>query len=39
VQQYGKETLLIKAAREGKEGVVHLLLNYGAAIEATDEVT
>ena len=39
LQQSRKETLLIKAAREGKEDVVILLLDIGAAIEATDTVS
>jgi ankyrin repeat protein len=34
-----KETLLIKAARQGKEDILQLLLNAGAAIEATNKVT
>jgi hypothetical protein len=33
------DTLLIKAARLGKDHVVCLLLHAGAAIEATNEVT
>ena len=32
-------TLLIKAAKLGKEDVVSLLLHAGAAIEATNKVT
>ena len=38
-QQFWKGTLLIRAARLGKEDVVHLLLDAGAAIEATCKVT
>ena len=37
-QQFGV-TLLIKAARLGKEDVVKLLIDAGAAIEATNKVT
>lgn len=32
------DTLLIIAARKGKEDVVHLLLNFGADIEAKAKV-
>jgi hypothetical protein len=37
-KQEQEDTLLIKAARLGKEDVVSLLLHAGAAIEATNEV-
>ena len=33
-----RDTLLITAARLGKDDVVHLLLDAGAAIEADDKV-
>ena len=37
-QKEKKDTLLIKAARLGKEDVLQVLLNAGAAIEATNKV-
>ena len=38
VQQEMEDTVLLKAARLGKEDVVHLLLNAGADIEAKSKV-
>ncbi len=37
-QKDKEDTLLIKAARLGKEDVLQVLLNAGAAIEATNKV-
>ena len=38
-EQVKEDTLLIKAARLGKEEVASLLLHAGAAIDATTKVT